>query len=130
VFFFLGHGFMDELDFWAGSFALLVFGFLEIVIFAWIFGMTEGWAEITRGARMRIPRVFRFVIQWVMPLGMGAILLAWSATELLPQISLTGVDEADRPYVVGARLLMVGVLIAFWVAVRAGSRRRAAEEAQ
>ena len=125
VFFFLGHGFMDELDFWAGSFALLVFGFLEVVIFAWIFGMTEGWAEITRGARLRIPGVFRFVIQWVMPLGMGAILLAWSATELLPQLSLAKVDEADRPYVVGARILMVAVLIAFWTAVRAGSRRRA-----
>ena len=128
VFFFLGHGFMDQLDFWAGSFALLVFGFLEIVIFAWIFGMTEGWAEITRGARMKIPGVFRFVIQWVMPLGMGAILVAWSATELGSELSLEKVEDADRPYVIGARLLLVGVFVAFWLAVRAGSRRRAAAE--
>jgi SNF family Na+-dependent transporter len=126
VFFFLGHGFMDQLDFWAGSFALLVFGFLEIVVFAWIFGMTEGWAEITRGARMRIPGVFRFGIQWVMPLGMGAILLAWSATELLPELSLAKVGEADRPYVIGARVLMATVLVGFWLAVWAGARRRAA----
>lgn len=128
VFFFLGNGFMDQLDFWAGSFALLLFGFLEIVIFAWIFGMTEGWAEITRGARLRIPRVFHFVIQWVMPLGMGAILLAWSATNLGDELSLAKVDAVDRPYVIGARLLMVAVLIAFFVAVRAGARQRAARE--
>jgi SNF family Na+-dependent transporter len=126
VVFFLGHGFMDQLDFWAGSFGLLLFGFLEIVVFAWVFGMTRGWSEITHGARLRIPRVFRFVIQWVMPLGMGAILLSWSATNLLPELTLEKVAEADRPYVLGARFLLLAVLIAYWVAVRAGSRRRAA----
>jgi hypothetical protein len=36
------------------------------------------------------------------------------------------VAEADRPYVLGARFLLLAVLIAYWVAVRAGSRRRAA----
>jgi SNF family Na+-dependent transporter len=130
VVFFLGHGFMDQLDFWAGSFGLLLFGFLEIVVFAWVFGMTRGWSEITHGARLRIPRVFRFVIQWVMPLGMGAILLSWSATNLLPELTLEKVAEADRPYVLGARLLLVAVLVCYWVAVRAGSRRHAAAAAE
>jgi len=78
VLFFFAHGFMDQLDFWAGSFGLLLFGFVEIVIFTRIFGMARGWEEITHGAKLRIPGVFRFVIAWVMPLGMGAILLAWS----------------------------------------------------
>ncbi len=126
VLFFIGHGFLDQLDFWAGSFAFLLFAFLEIVIFTRIFGMTRGWAEITHGATLRIPRIFHFVIAWVMPLAMGAILVLWSATNLLPALSLDAVKEADRPYVIGARLLMVAVLVAFWVAVRAGSRRRAA----
>jgi neurotransmitter:Na+ symporter, NSS family len=130
VFFFLGHGFMDQLDFWAGSFGLLLFGFLEIVIFAWMFGMTDGWEEITRGAKLRIPRVFRFIIQWVMPLGMGAILLSWSVTNLVPELSLEKVAEGDRPYVIGARLLLVALLVGFWVAVRAGGRRRAAAEVE
>jgi len=128
VLFFLSHGFMDQLDFWAGSFGLLLFGFLEIVVFAWVFGMTRGWAEINHGARLRIPRIFHFVIKYVMPLGMGAILLSWSATNLLPELTLEKVAEADRPYVIGARLLLVGVLVCYWIAVRAGSRRRAALE--
>jgi SNF family Na+-dependent transporter len=128
VIFFLSHGFMDQLDFWAGSFGLLLFGFLEIVVFAWVFGMTRGWAEINHGARLRIPRIFHFVIQWVMPLGMGAILLAWSATNLVPELTLEKVADVDRPYVLGARLLLVAVLIGYWIAVRAGSRRRNARE--
>jgi hypothetical protein len=65
-----------------------------------------------------------------MPLGMGAILLSWSATNLVPELSLEKVAEADRPYVLGARLLLVAVLVCYWVAVRAGSRRHAAAAAE
>jgi SNF family Na+-dependent transporter len=128
VLFFFAHGFMDQLDFWAGSFGLLLFGFVEIVIFTRIFGMERGWEEITRGAKLRIPGVFRFVIATVMPLGMGAILLAWSATNLLPELSLEKVPEADRPYVVAARLFLLATLVGYALAVRAGSRRRARGE--
>jgi SNF family Na+-dependent transporter len=57
----------DEFDFWTGTFALVVFALLESFIFAWIFGMDRGWAEITRGAQIKVPQVFRFVIQYVTP---------------------------------------------------------------
>ena len=60
-------GAFDEFDFWTGTFSLVVFAFGEALIFAWIFGMDRGWEEITRGADMKIPRVFRFVIRWVTP---------------------------------------------------------------
>jgi SNF family Na+-dependent transporter len=128
VIFWIGHGFMDQLDFWAGSFGLLLFGFLEILIFTRLFGMARGWAEITRGARLRVPRVFHFVIAWVMPLGMGAILLAWSATNLLPELGLEKVPEADRPYVLAARWMLLVVLAAYWLAVHFGARARRARE--
>lgn len=130
VIFFLQHGFLDQIDFWAGSFGLLLFGFLEILIFAWAFGIENAWSEITRGAKIRVPRLFRFVIAWVMPLGLGAILLAWSATELVPALSIEKIPAASRPYVVGSWAMMVGMLLAFWLAVRAGSRRRARHRAQ
>jgi NSS family neurotransmitter:Na+ symporter len=127
VVWFLGHGFMDQLDFWAGSFGLLLFGFLEILVFTRAFGVERGWEEITRGARITVPRVFRYVIAWVMPLGMGAILLAWSLTNLGNELSLEAVEPADRPYVLGARLLLLAILLGFGLAVRAGFRRRARE---
>ena len=103
VLFFFAHGFMDQLDFWAGSFGLLLFGFLEIVIFTRLFGMARGWEEITRGAKLRIPRVFRFVIAWVMPLGDGrdpAVLVG----DEPGAGALARRSGGDRPpYVVGAR---------------------------
>jgi len=130
VIFFLQHGFLDQLDFWAGSFGLLLFGFLEILIFVWAFGLENAWEEINRGAKIAVPRVFRVVIAWVMPLGLGAILLAWSATELLPALSIEKIAPASRPYVVGSWAMMLGMLAAFWLAVRTGLRRRARRDAE
>lgn len=123
---FLRHGFLDEFDFWAGEFALLVFGFLEIVIFAWIFGIDRGWDEMTRGASIRIPGVYRFVIRWVMPIGLGAILLAWAVRSMVPQLSLDHVAPENRPYVVGARLMLL-VLLGFFLWLARGASRSAAQ---
>ncbi len=60
-------GAFDEFDFWTGTFALVVFALAEAFIFAWVFGMERGWEEITRGADMQVPRIFRFVLQYVTP---------------------------------------------------------------
>jgi SNF family Na+-dependent transporter len=60
-------GAFDEFDFWSGTFALVVFALGEIVVFAYVFGMDRGWNEITRGADMRVPPIFRFIIKFVTP---------------------------------------------------------------
>ncbi|MCA9727243.1 MAG: sodium-dependent transporter [Candidatus Eisenbacteria bacterium] len=60
-------GAFDEFDFWTGTFALVIFALFESIIFAFVFGMDKGWDEITRGAEMKVPQAFRFIIQWVTP---------------------------------------------------------------
>ena len=69
-------GAFDEFDFWTGTFSLVVFALIETFIFAWVFGMEKGWDEITRGADMQVPRVFRYVIQYVTPFLLLFIFLA------------------------------------------------------
>jgi SNF family Na+-dependent transporter len=61
-------GAFDQFDFWTGTFSLVVFALLEAFIFAYVFGMEKGWEEITRGADMRVPGIFRYVIKYVTPL--------------------------------------------------------------
>jgi SNF family Na+-dependent transporter len=61
-------GSFDEFDFWTGTFSLVVFALFEAFIFTRIFGIENGWAEITRGADMTVPLVFRFIIRHVTPL--------------------------------------------------------------
>jgi SNF family Na+-dependent transporter len=69
-------GAFDEFDYWTGTFSLVVFALLEAIIFAFIFGIDRGWEEITRGADMKVPRIFRFVIKYITPLFLVVIFLA------------------------------------------------------
>ena len=68
-------GSFDEFDFWTGTFSLVVFALLEIIVFAWIFGMEKGWEEITRGADMKVPVIYRYVIPYVTPVFLGVVFL-------------------------------------------------------
>lgn len=61
-------GSFDEFDFWTGTFSLVVFALAESFIFAYIFGMEKGWAEITRGSDIKVPGIFRYVIKYVTPI--------------------------------------------------------------
>jgi hypothetical protein len=69
-------GAFNEFNFWAGTFALVVFALFEAFAFSWIFGIERGWEEITRGADMKVPRVFRFIIRWVTPAFILVVFLA------------------------------------------------------
>ncbi len=60
-------GAFDEFDFWTGTVSLVALALCESLIFAFVFGMDKGWEELTRGAELQVPRIFRFIIQWVTP---------------------------------------------------------------
>lgn len=58
----------NEYDYWAGTIALVIFAMIEIVLFAWVFGMDKGWREINTGADIKVPTIFKFIIQYVSPM--------------------------------------------------------------
>jgi len=121
---FVEYRYMDELDFWAGTFGLFVFGAIELILFAWVFGIDRGWAEIMRGADIRPHRIFRFLLGWVTPLLMIAIFLAWTWLNAPDVVLMRDVGQADRPFVLGARLFMLGALIFLLALIRRAWRRR------
>ena len=62
------HGAFNEFDYWAGTFSLVVFSLAEAIIFSWIFGIDKGWEEINRGADIKVPKIFKFIIKYITPL--------------------------------------------------------------
>lgn len=78
---FFNNGVFDEYDYWAGTVSLVIFAFIEIILFAWIFGMDRGWKEITMGADIKVPVIFKYIIKYVTPL-----LLGWVLYNSLPGI--------------------------------------------
>lgn len=108
---FLGHGFLDEMDFWAGTFGLVLFAMIEVIFFAWLFGMKRAWAEINEGADIKIPRVFRFIIQFVTPVYLIVLLAGWGWQQGIPTLLMVGKPAADIPYLWATRLMMVGLTV-------------------
>ena len=113
-------GALDEMDFWAGTFGLVILALLEIIIFFWIFGADRAWEEITRGAHIRIPRIFFYIMKYVTPAFLILILGAW-AYQQLPSVLAKG----DTGVWVTRGFLAV-LLIAHIVAVRIAWKRRRA----
>lgn len=120
----LKHGFLDELDFWVGSFALVFFALIETILFAWVFGMEKGWEEINKGAAIRVPKLFYYVTKYVTPLFLVFILVAWAIQDIPNKVFMVGVKPEDVPYVWGARLMMVGMLVVFAFLVKAAATRK------
>lgn len=64
---FYHYGVFDEYDYWAGTVSLVIFALAEIILFSWVFGLDKGWKEITSGADIKIPGIYRFVIKYITP---------------------------------------------------------------
>ncbi len=122
--FFLGRGVVDELDFWGGTFFLVVFATIEIILFAWVFGMDRAWEEIHKGADMSIPKVYKFIIKYITPLFLFVILGMWFVQEWLPIIMMKNVSVADKPYIFGTRLVLLFIFVILAVLVKVAWFRR------
>jgi SNF family Na+-dependent transporter len=104
-------GSLDEMDFWAGTLGIVVLAFFEMVIFFWIFGAEKAWAEITRGAHIRIPRIFFYLMKYVTPVLLLIILVVWGYQQLPVVLAKSGIEL----WITRAFLLLL--LVAFLVAV-------------
>jgi neurotransmitter:Na+ symporter, NSS family len=68
---------IDGMDFWVGTFCIYVLATIQTLIFGWVLGTKKGMAELERGAAIRIPRWFPFVIRYVSPAVLLAIMGFW-----------------------------------------------------
>jgi len=124
--FFLGRGVVNELDFWGGTFFLVVFATIETVLFVWVFGMDRAWDEIHKGAQLSVPKIYKFIIKYITPLFLFIILGMWFIQEWLPIIMMKQVSAADKPFIFGTRLVLLCIFITLAILVRIAWRRKKA----
>lgn len=70
---FYNQGVFDEYDYWAGTVSLVVFAFVEIILFSWIFGIDKGWKEIIQSADIKVPIFYKYVIKYITPIFLGVV---------------------------------------------------------
>jgi SNF family Na+-dependent transporter len=130
--FFLQNGVVDELDFWGGTFFLVVFATIETILFAWVFGMENAWDEIHKGADLKIPGIYKFIIKYVTPLFLFFILGMWffyqphgaSESQFVSFIKMRDVAQDNRPFVLGARIGLVFIFLVLAILVKFAWKRK------
>jgi SNF family Na+-dependent transporter len=123
VIFFLQFGFLDEMNYWGGTFGLAVFALIEVILFAWVFGMDNAWEEINKGSDMEIPKIFYYIIKYVTPLYLIFIFIAWTYQDAIDILFLNKdpngnpVVTENKPYILGARAMMLFFALSFLIMI-------------
>ena len=124
VIFFLGRGVLDEMDFWGGTFFLVIFATIEVILFAWVFGMEKAWDEIHKGADMRVPKIYKFIIKYITPFFLFSILGMWLWQEWLPIILMRNVPAENRPFILMTRIGLIALFMILGLLVKIAWDRR------
>ncbi len=111
-------GALDEMDFWAGTFFVVVFALCEVVIFFWCFSPSAAWAEINRGGFIKLPRFFFYIMRYVTPAFL-ALITGWWLFKTLPSYLA---ESRWTAWV--AREVLVGLMALFCFLVYYQDRRR------
>lgn len=103
-------GFLDEWDYWAGTFGLVILALVETILFVWVFGPDNAWKELHEGASMRIPRFYKVVLTYVTPMFLLVMMVWWTATEAIPILLMDGVPAENVPVKWASRGVMLAIL--------------------
>ena len=118
VVFFLKFGFLDEMDYWAGTFGLAVFALVETILFMWVFGADKAWKEMNEGGDIRIPRIFYYVMKYITPAVLFVIMIWWFVNDALPILLLKNASPENVPYIWGARILMIVLMLGIFFLIK------------
>lgn len=123
---FFKFGFLDELDYWAGTFGIVVFAAIEIILFSWVFGLKKGWKEMHKGADLNVPIFFKFVIKYITPVYLLVMLGVWTYQEAVPKFFMKDAANINHSYLWGARgLILVLILLTLYMVRIAWKNKKA-----
>ena len=109
----LAAGTVDELDFWGGTFLLVVFGAVQAVVFSFVLGRrkaktedgseeNEAFALMNEGSQIKLPRFLRPVVRYVCPAYLIVLLVSFTLTDGLPIFALSNVPADAKVTFLGS----------------------------
>ena len=84
----------------------------------------KAWDEIHKGADIRVPKVYKFIIKYITPLLLFLILGMWIKQEWLPIILMKNVSESTRGWVLSTRLGLAFIFIVIALLVKIAWKKR------
>lgn len=83
---------LDTLDFWVGNLLVFIIATIQIIVFGWIFGVDRGFEEAHKGAAIKIPNFFKYIIKYVCPCFLLTIFTLWIIIDVLG-VGGGGIDQ-------------------------------------
>ena len=123
IIFTLARGSMDEMDFWAGTLFPVLNAFLEVALFAWVFGITKGFKQLDLGADIRVPRFFKYIILIVTPISLLTILVVWGVQKGWPVLTLKDVSPENHITIWVTRFILLGIFAAIVILIISARNR-------
>jgi len=125
---------LDTMDFWVGQVLIFILGTITVIMFGWVMGIDRGFEEAHRGAHIRIPGVFRFIIKYLSPLYLISIFILFIWINILRDSGKEGsyVYKLIHDPVTQITMVFVLILAVFFTMMiqQAGKRWQAAEGAK
>jgi len=128
---------LDTIDFWVGTFLIFVLATTLVITFGWVLGVDKGFAEAHRGAHVRIPSAFKFIIKYVSPAYLVIIFGLWFLFNVLGWnmdtgefnptgyvADLVGTNGQEPSTVARLSLLLVGIVLTFTLVLTAAAAPR------
>ncbi|MCC6240185.1 MAG: sodium-dependent transporter [Phycisphaerales bacterium] len=110
---------LDTFDFWVGTFCIYVLSVFQIVLFGWFLGIKRGYEEIQRGAEIRVPPIWMFIIKYISPLYLLGVFAFWIYQQVItPRGANRFAQIIDNSVVMASVgfLILVGILFCAFVA--------------
>ena len=114
---------LNTLDFWVGTFGIYLLATYQAILFGWVLGIDRGMKELDRGAEIRIPRIFGFIIKYVSPLYLLIVFALWMRQQIVAEEGNQFTAIADNPIVLAAVVFILGTAALFAVLVACATRR-------
>ncbi len=106
---------LDTVDFWVGTAFIYVLATLQVILFAWVFGVDRGYEEAMRGAELRIPKIWKFVLKYISP-GFLLIVFGFWCKDNLPDRVRAFTEDSVVAMSVGL-ILLGAVILAILVSI-------------
>ena len=110
---------LDTFDFWIGSVCIYILATIQVILFGWVLGVEQGYQEINRGAEIRVPKFYMFIIKFVSPVYLLVVFALW-----LFQTGGTYLRKIGSDPVVAGSVGFLGLVFLFFVLLTAQSVRR------
>lgn len=110
---------LDTTDFWVGNVLIFVLATVEVILFAWFFGVARGYEEVNHGGALRVPRAWKFVIKYVSPLYLLTVFFFWCRDNLPDRVRI--LTEQTVPML--SVCMIATVLVFLLILIHLASRR-------